>query len=509
MGLILGIFSVTLLCFATLTLGLLCLRFAARVRQVESRFGPIVSIEDERARLTKERDELSSEIEKRRRQCVDELERERRSHEASLSAEAAKVQAERESLLSAIRVKREWFEEQTRQSETELERLRQEVRSLEEQGELQSFGLYKPHYDLGVPEAYRKKLDEVRDRQASMLKAKNAAVCSERWQVDGSAAKGKQMTDRYLKLQLRAFNGECDAAVARVRYNNAVALEERIRKSFEAINRLGETQKCKIVEPYLELRIAELRLEHEYAVKLQEEKEEQRRIREQLREEEIAQREFEQAQKEAEREERRAAAALEKAHAQLGAAFDAENAEARARIEELEIELQEALRKKEAAISRAQLTKSGHVYVISNEGSFGHNVFKVGMTRRLDPMDRIKELGDASVPFSFDLHALIFTHDAPALEARLHQALDDKRVNLANLRKEFFAATLEDIDSAICGCDVNTELVRQAEAAEYRQTVAIRTARLAKLKADAEAAVFAVAETSADSMRKRWTNEPA
>lgn len=497
-------------------LAVLCGRLYSQLRSTRARFAPILDLDAERVRLVSERDSLSREIQSRREQLEVELVQAREANGKGMSEERDRHAVEMDSLVGAIRAKREWFEAQMASSLAELERLQKEVGFLEAREELHSFGFYRRHYDLDTSDAYRNRLDEVRERQAAMLREKTAAVCTEKWQVDGSAAKGKQMTDRYLKLQLRAFNGECDASVSRVRYNNAVGLEERMRKSFATINKLGETQKCRIVEPYLELRIEELRLEHEYALKLQEEKEEQRRIRERLREEEVAQREFEQAQREAEKEEARAAVALEKARAQLGAAFEAENEEARAQIAELEAELAAAHAKKEQAVSRAQLTRSGHVYIISNEGSFGQQVFKVGMTRRLDPLERIKELGDASVPFGFDVHAIIFTEDAPSLEARLHRALDEKRVNLANFRKEFFATTLDEIEAAICGCDLKADLIRDAEAAEYRQTCALRAERIEIARAQSIAAAGAATATVTEAapsplelVRRSWDTEPA
>jgi len=255
---------------------------------------------------------------------------------------------------------------------------------------------------------------------------------------------------------------------------HALALEDRIRKTFEAINKLGETQRCEIAKAYLELRIEELRLVHEHAEKVQEEKDEQRRIREQLRDEEIARREIERAQQEAERDEQKYQAALERARAELSDASERQQDALRTKIAELEKRLAEAHENKERAISRAQLTRSGHVYVISNIGSFGEDVFKIGMTRRLDPMDRVRELGDASVPFVFDVHAIIYSEDAPALETKLHDRIWDHRVNMVNDKREFFRVGLEDIEAAVRECHGTIEFTRVAEAGEYRKTLAMR-----------------------------------
>jgi hypothetical protein len=138
-----------------------------------------------------------------------------------------------------------------------------------------------------------------------MLKDGTAAVCSTEWSVNGSRAVGQKQVEETLKLMLRAFNGECDAAVSKVRYNNVHVMENRIRKAFQTINAMTQSQHCSIAESFLDLKMEELHLLHEYQEKVQEEKEEQRRIREQMREEEIAQRELEKAKQDAEREEKR------------------------------------------------------------------------------------------------------------------------------------------------------------------------------------------------------------
>lgn len=129
---------------------------------------------------------------------------------------------------------------------------------------------------------------------------------------------------------------------------------------------------------------------------------------------------------------------------------------------------------KERALSMAEQTKRGYVYVISNLGSFGENIYKIGLTRRLDPMDRVRELGDASVPFPFDVHAMIFSEDAPKLEATLHQRFSDKRVNMINNRKEFFNVSLKEIADVVAEYNATIEFTLLAEASDYRQTLAIK-----------------------------------
>lgn len=273
---------------------------------------------------------------------------------------------------------------------------------------------------------------------------------------------------------VRAFNGESDAAIMKVKWNNVQKMEERIKKAFEAINKLGEPTKIAITEKYLQLKLDELHLAYEYQEKLYQEREEQRQIREQMREEEKAQRELEKAQKDAELEELRKEDALIKARRELEAATGEELNRLNEQVAKLEQQLEEAREKKERALSMAQQTKKGHIYVISNIGSFGEDVYKIGMTRRLEPMDRVKELGDASVPFEFDVHAIIYSENAPELENKLHRRFDDKRINMVNYKKEFFNVSLEEVADAVKEMHGDFEFTLIAEAKQYRETLAIR-----------------------------------
>lgn len=267
---------------------------------------------------------------------------------------------------------------------------------------------------------------------------------------------------------------ECDAAIAKVKYNNVHVMEARIQKAREAINGLAEIQKCTISASYLMLKLDELHLAHEYEDKVQAEKEEQRRIREQMRDEEQALREIDKARQDAEKEEKRYGDALRKAQEEAARADGSKQQKLLAQIADLEKKLAEAHANKERALSRAQQTRSGHVYVISNIGSFGEHVYKIGMTRRLDPLDRVKELGDASVPFEFDVHAIMYTDDAPKLENTLHRAFNHRRVNRVNEKKEFFKVKIEEIVELVKTHHRDeVDIVMAAEAEEYRKTLAL------------------------------------
>ncbi len=212
------------------------------------------------------------------------------------------------------------------------------------------------------------------------------------------------------------------------------------------------------------------------------EKEEERRIREERREEEKARKEVEKAQREAEKEEAKKLKALEKARREMEEqqATGAQLRKLESLVAKLETELSDAIDRKAKAIARAQLTRSGHVYVLSNVGSFGEELFKIGMTRRLEPLERVYELGDASVPFRFDVHAIIYSEDAPALEAALHREFADRRVNKVNLRREYFRVTLEVVQAAVAKHHRPVTFATSAEAEEYRKTLAIEAEGMAQ-----------------------------
>ena len=355
--------------------------------------------------------------------------------------------------------------------------LEKEIAILEEDLSLQEFSFYKPKYQFEDIETYKNALNKNKELQKMIIKNKNAVICQTEWEVSGSKAKGKTLTNNIIKLTLRAFNGECDAAIAKVKYNNVHVMEKRIMKSFEIINKMVSYYTCSIQRKYLNLKLEELYLTHEYHEQVQEEKEEQRRIKEQIREEERAQKEFEKAQREAEKEQLRAEKALEKARKELELAHGVKVDKLKEKLALLEKQLEEAKNNKERAISMAQLTKSGHVYVISNIGSFGEDVYKIGMTRRLEPLDRVRELGNASVPFKFDVHAMIYSENAPELENTLHKQFNDKRLNKVNLRREFFKTTLDEIKKIVEKHHGKIQFTRLAEAEEYRKSLALERER--------------------------------
>ena len=352
--------------------------------------------------------------------------------------------------------------------------LEKDIKIYQNDLEFVELGIYEPIFDLESSEKYKERITQIITRQKQLIKGGNACVCNTEWTVGNSRKQGEIMTRRYINLTLRAFNGECDSLISKVRWNNIKRFEERISKAFTAINKLGKSNNTFITDKYLKLKLDELHLVYELAHKKYQEKEEAREIRAGQREEERAQREFEKARKDAEIEEKRFQKALERAKKDLGLVSGEKLDELNSQIAQLEQNLKDAHEAKERAISRAQETKSGHVYIISNLGSFGENVYKIGMTRRLEPMDRVKELGDASVPFTFDLHAMIFSENAPELENLLHKEFDDRRINKVNYRKEYFRVSLDEIEQVIIDkYEKEVDFIKVIEAQQFRETKSI------------------------------------
>ncbi len=348
-----------------------------------------------------------------------------------------------------------------------------EIIQLDDEILFQSFGIYRPQYNFCNSEKYKTELDKIRQHQKDLIKKDLAATGATNWTVNGDHRKGAKMVNDTKKLVLRAFNGECDELVSKVKYNNYEAYKKRIEASCDAISKLGKVMDISITEIYKQYKIDELTLAFEYAQKKQQEKEEQAALRAQMREEAKLQKEIEEERKKLEKEQTHYTNALEKLNKQLAA--DPDNVDLINKKQELESAMSEI----ETAIKdvdyREANKRAGYVYVISNIGAFGENVYKIGMTRRLDPMERVDELGDASVPFNFDVHAMIFTDDAPALEAALHKAFEDKKLNMVNQRREFFNVTLDEIKAVVkANYDKTVEFVDIPDAEQYRVSLKMK-----------------------------------
>lgn len=359
--------------------------------------------------------------------------------------------------------------------QNQIKEAKKEIIETDEAVLLQSFGIYIPHYSYATSDEYKDKLKEVREKQKAMIKSGKAVAGNENWTVNGSASKGKKMVRDMQKLLLRAYNAECDDAIEHVRFNNIEACTKKINASADAISKLGAIMGIYITNTYVHLKLSELRLMHEYQVKKQEEKEEARDARQRQREEAKAMKELEEARKKLEKEQAHYQNALHKLNDQLQNASGKD----RAALEEKQRELSEKLLEIETDIKdvdyRAANQRAGYVYIISNIGAFGDGIYKIGMTRRLDPMERVHELGDASVPFNFDVHAMIFTEDAPGLEAALHSAFSDRKLNFINQRREFFKVSLDEIKAVVKeNYDKTVEFVDIPPAEQYRESIRLR-----------------------------------
>lgn len=338
---------------------------------------------------------------------------------------------------------------------------------LDEEISIQEFGLYKPQYDFASALDYKEKLAEIRDYQKDLIKSKRAVTGVTDWQVNGNATKGRKMVADTQKLLLRAFNNECDTAISKVRYTNFDASLHRIQKSAEVISKLGIIMDISITKMYLDAKIKELRLAFEYRQKQQEEKEAAKAARAEQREQERLQREIEAEKHKIEKEQTHYLTAYENIKKQLEK--DPTNQEYLQKKAEFENVLADIEKSLSDIDYRQANIRAGYVYIISNIGAFGENVYKIGMTRRLNPQDRVDELGDASVPFKFDVHAMIFSDNAPALEAALHRAFEDKKLNMVNQRREFFNVTLDEIKEVVRkNYDKTVEFIDIPDAEQYR-----------------------------------------
>lgn len=370
---------------------------------------------------------------------------------ATLEADIDRLREQRAALLAELSS----LDEQVRQAASDLV-------ETSERRLLQEVGFYEFSHPLDDAVSYRERLNRLRANMKAAIRDKVAVRTRPGWTVNGSMKEGAALIRDFATLMLRAYNVEADNCVRTVRPSNLAATVKRLDKTRDAILKLGITMGVAIDDGYHETRIRELRLTADYLAKVEQEKEEARARREQ-------QREDARAEAELQREEAKLLknrAQWETAVAQLEAGNDAAGA-ARAREQLADIDGQlQGIRERAANI------RTGHVYVISNQGAFGERMVKIGMTRRLEPRDRVYELGNASVPFRFDIHALIFSPDAVGLENALHQEFSAQRVNRVNRRREFFYVTPAQVRDALrkLGENYVLDFKETAEANEWRQS---------------------------------------
>lgn len=415
------------------------------LRDLELHFSPITNLDEERGRIQTEIEQLDQKFEQLKFAYHTQFEK----------AKSSCIQ-EIEAIKASYREKKEIYDH-----------LASEVAIFDDRLAFAEMGVYEPHFDFSDSEEYKQNILRIRENQREMISLKTAVFCTTSWTLDGSQSKGQTMTNRAIRLTLRAFNNECEAAIANTRWNNVNAMEKRIVKAKEQIDNLNSSSKIFISDDFLKLKLEELYLTHEYREKLKHERDERAEAARLQREEQRLLRDME----EAERQEEHYTKLLEKAKLEAANITGERISAYDEQIKLLEKQLEEAHAKAERAKAMAEKTRSGYVYIISNIGSFGEGVVKIGLTRRLDPLDRVRELGDASVPFIFDTHAIIYSDDAPLLERMLHAEFEQTRINTQNYRKEFFRASLDEVEVAVKRLAPDAPFFKDIEAQEYRETL--------------------------------------
>ena len=331
---------------------------------------------------------------------------------------------------------------------------------LDDEQILQDVGIYRYHHPLETAVAYKDRLGELGSCIADLVKAKGAIVMSNTFTFDNSLAKGRKMSNDLGKLMLRAYNAEVDNSLRSLRAGNVLTAKKRVESARAAIAKLGQMMEIHISDAFHHLRLQEIELTADHLMKKQEEKETIREERVRLREEKKVEAELAAERKRLDKERSHLVNALEALKNRDESDLDLEK-----RLSALD----EAIRQNDY---RTANIRAGYVYVISNRGAFGTNVVKIGLTRRLEPMDRVNELGDASVPFRFDVHSLFFSEDAVSLESELHRHFEDRRVNHVNARREFFFANPAEVREALASkIGSLLEFTEQAEATEYLQSL--------------------------------------
>ncbi|MFD1061384.1 DUF4041 domain-containing protein [Scardovia wiggsiae] len=356
-------------------------------------------------------------------------------------------------------------EEISRQKE-ESEKIQANLINLRLKADVEDQGLYDFENPAEDSIDIRWKLDDIKARQKEMLKDKTATRAITAFTFNGSASSGTKFIRDLSQMAISLYNAEAENAVKSVKAGNLDISITRLTRCADRIEKFGKMINLQISREYQKLRIKELTLTALYMQQVQVEKEAEKERRAELREEQKAQKEFEAEMARLRKEQEHYQNALNRMK-EIGDTVKAA---------ELESKLNDINRSIDDVDYRAANIRAGYVYVISDIGAFGERMVKIGMTRRLEPMDRIRELSDASVPFKFDVHALFFSKDAVTLETMLHHEFEAKRVNKVNTRKEFFYCTPQEVLDKLKEKDVAImEYKIEPEAEEYRISQSITT----------------------------------
>jgi hypothetical protein len=367
--------------------------------------------------------------------------------------------------------------EQYEDALAEIDSLKRDVEALHD------IGIYNYRHPLENAVAYQDALASIKTQIRSYIAEGRAIEASTRFTFDNSLAKGRKMTAELANLMLRAYNAEAENCVRYVKAGNLPSAEKRLAGAATSIARYASMMEMHINPDYHPLRLRELELTADYQMKVQEEREAAREERARLREEQQAERELRAERERLEKERAHYANVLE---ALSGNGSDQERRDLEGKIAEIDGRIAEN-------DYRTANIRAGYVYVISNVGSFGPDIVKIGLTRRLEPTDRVRELGDASVPFGFDVHALFFSDDAVSVEAELHRHFAHTRVNRVNLRREYFYSTPAEVKTALI--EIAGNLLEFTETAEAEQYHASESMRAAERAADKQLAADPTGQT--------------
>ena len=378
-----------------------------------------------------------------------------------------------EELISLINTQIQITETKIEDGSKHLSKLFSSIEITDSKLALINSGLLPPMFSIDDDEEFKAKIREHRNEQFLLIKSKKATYSATTWSWMGSKHDGQRMVDAYNYILLHAFNSEYDSIVRKMRVSTINSAQNKLKKLDEQLSKLGETVNCSISDIYFNAKMDELNVWASELKSKESKKLERKRHQKILRE----QSKLAKVDDDIEDEIDYRRSDLEKAKKIALKKVGLDKASALLEIESLQQEIKSLEQKFERSVSQAQMTKAGYIYVISNLGSFGENVVKIGMTRRLEPLDRVNELGDASVPFKFDVHTLAFVEDAPSLEKQLHNIFNDKRVNKENFRKEFFIVPPEEVKQEMEALGIDSDWYFDVEAKEYRETELILAAK--------------------------------
>lgn len=390
----------------------------------------------------------------------------RKSYEEELSNIQSEINAAEHKLskVKQLEDEKERLEEERGVIQEEINDIKKELKILNDET-IEKYYIFSK-YDSITSQDCMNKLSVLKSREKSLRNNEKDIE----FIYDFESHKTKPMVTRQM---LRNFNSECDNIMSSINSGNIDMIRNRIQKSYNTINNLYSVYYASITEEMLSLKLEQATLLYTAEIKKQQEKEVQKSIKEQMIEEAKAQKEIEEQKKKIEKDLQQHLSEVNRMMKYMQKAqLDAEKQFYIGKIRELEEKVKSLENDKETILEREANAKAGFVYIISNIGSFGDNIYKIGMTRRLEPMDRIKELSGASVPFEFDVHAMIFSSDAPELEATLHRHFSSNAVNKVNPRKEFYNVDIDEIEKVVKeNYNDTVQFTKIPIAAEYRQSI--------------------------------------